>query len=85
VTPRLHTPANFLHLPEELPEIFDIFFDAVVGLGVLVGEYHGPEEVPEILDIFFDAVVGLGVLVGEYLGQTVLALRACMRARLNNW
>jgi len=43
------------------------------------------EEVPEIFDIFFDAVVGLGVLVGEYLGQTVLALRACMRARLNNW
>ena len=58
MTPRLHTPANFLHLPEDVPEIFDIFFDAVVGLGVLVG---------------------------EYLGQTVLALRACMRARLNNW
>jgi len=43
------------------------------------------EEVPEIFDFFFDAVVGLGVLVGEYHGQTVLALRACMRARLNNW
>ena len=41
MTPRLHTPANFLHLPEEVPEIFDTFFDAVVGLGVLVGEYLG--------------------------------------------
>ena len=38
VAPCLHTSADFLHLHEEVPEIFDVFFDAVVGLGVLVGE-----------------------------------------------
>jgi len=34
----LNATSNFLHLHEEVPEIFDVFFDAVVGLGVLVGE-----------------------------------------------
>jgi hypothetical protein len=34
----LNTSADFLHLHQKVPEIFDVFFDAVVGLGVLVGE-----------------------------------------------
>jgi hypothetical protein len=37
----LNASANFLDLSQEVPEIFDVFFDAVVGLGVLVGEYLG--------------------------------------------
>jgi len=42
----LNVPADFLYLLEEVPEIFDVFFDAVVSLGVLVGEelgHAGPE------------------------------------------
>lgn len=38
VMPRPNAFADFLDLGQEIPEIFDIFFDAVVSLGVLVGE-----------------------------------------------
>jgi hypothetical protein len=38
MTPRPNAFADFLDLVQEIPEIFDIFFDAVVSLGVLVGE-----------------------------------------------
>jgi hypothetical protein len=38
VTPSPNAFADFLDLGQEIPKIFDIFFDAVVSLGVLVGE-----------------------------------------------